>query len=177
MDDDAMLRLMTDENATQAGSSPGAVMNEVAAVIRRLIGGLMENTAPIVAVCISKAFEDQRAIETARGRLQKRAAEPGADVPIGERVIAQYLGQGDQNVRTVLVDKSVRLFPLLNNLAGTMRSSTKHCASIRCRLPVSSQPMMRPSSQGHQNRVFVCSTIGPPISLRMRLNLLPSGRR
>jgi hypothetical protein len=34
VDDDAMLRLMTDENATQGGNSPGAVLNEVAAVMR-----------------------------------------------------------------------------------------------------------------------------------------------
>src|SRR4051794_38190724 len=36
LDDDEMLRLMTDENATQAGSSPGAALNEVAAITQRI---------------------------------------------------------------------------------------------------------------------------------------------
>jgi hypothetical protein len=42
-----MLRLMTDENATQAGANPGAVLNEVA-VTRRLIDGLFEGGGTIV---------------------------------------------------------------------------------------------------------------------------------
>src|SRR6516165_9003963 len=60
LDDDAMLRLMTDENATQAGSSPGAVLNEVAAVTRRLIEGLLQ-TSTIVEVSVAKAFENKAA--------------------------------------------------------------------------------------------------------------------
>jgi hypothetical protein len=37
-----MLRLMTDENATQAGSRPSSVMNEVEAVTKRLLDGLLD---------------------------------------------------------------------------------------------------------------------------------------
>lgn len=101
MDDDTMLRLMTDENATQAGSHPGAVLNEVAAVLRRLIGGLLTvNTggdiATNVAMSIKQAFEDKRALEIAYGRLKALATNPdAAKVPIGEKTIIRYLGKGD----------------------------------------------------------------------------------
>jgi len=47
---------MADENATQAGSNPGAVMNEVSAVVQRLIEGLLGGT--IVPPSIAKAFEN-----------------------------------------------------------------------------------------------------------------------
>jgi hypothetical protein len=96
MDDDQMLLLMVDENAEQAGSSPGAVMNEVAAVIRRLIEGLLEGgSGTDVPDAIGSAFEDRHALDTARGKLRKRLADPDADVPIGWNVIVRYLGQGD----------------------------------------------------------------------------------
>jgi ParB-like chromosome segregation protein Spo0J len=61
IDDDGMLRLMTDENATQSGSNPGAVLNEVAAVTRRIIDGVLSPT--IVPLSVAKAFENQRGIE------------------------------------------------------------------------------------------------------------------
>src|SRR6516165_3729095 len=96
LDDDAMLRLMTDENATQAGSSPGAVINEVAAVTRRLIEGLLEGQAgTIVPPSVGGAFENKHAMEIAQGKLKKRLADPNADPPLGHGVIRAYLGQGN----------------------------------------------------------------------------------
>jgi ParB-like nuclease domain len=96
IDDDAMLRLMTDENATQqGGTNAGAVLNEVSAVARRLVEGLLEgNTGTIVPVSVAKAFDGKRGIETAQGRLEKRRNDPSADLPIGHVVIRTYLGQG-----------------------------------------------------------------------------------
>jgi ParB/RepB/Spo0J family partition protein len=90
LDDDAMLRLMTDENATQAGSNPGAVMNEVAAVTRRLIEGLLRSTT--VEPSIAKAFESKLGIDRTRTKLRN-----GGDVhlALGEPVIRAYLGQGN----------------------------------------------------------------------------------
>src|SRR5262245_19852200 len=41
IDDDDMIRLMTVENATQSGAHPGAILNEVAAVTRRLVEIIM----------------------------------------------------------------------------------------------------------------------------------------
>jgi ParB-like nuclease domain len=94
LDDDAMLRLMTDENATQAGAGPGAVMNEVAAVTRRLVAGLLERNggATIVAPAIKQAFDNTPAIEQAIRRLRNGA---DAHIALGERTISRYLGQGD----------------------------------------------------------------------------------
>ena len=61
------------ENATQGGDSPGAVLNEVAAVMRRLVGGLLEARGnERVASSISKAFE--RKADTARSSWLDRAA-------------------------------------------------------------------------------------------------------
>lgn len=96
LDDDQMLRLMTDENATQAGANPGAVINEVAAVTRRLIEGLLEGrSGTIVPDPVRKAFDDKHAINTAQGKLEKRLTNPDADLPIGHVVIRTYLGQGN----------------------------------------------------------------------------------
>jgi hypothetical protein len=91
LDDDVMLRLMVDENATQGGNSPGAVLNEVAAVMRRLVEGLLE---PVgngrVAHSISQAFERAKELQRAQNRLRSSNAL-GA---IGEDSICRYLGQG-----------------------------------------------------------------------------------
>jgi ParB-like chromosome segregation protein Spo0J len=93
MDEDAMLRLMTDENALQAGSNPGAVMNEVAAVTRRLIDGLL--SAPtIVGVprAVKDAFESEYAIKQAIGKLR---AGKDIHLALGYETIRRYLGQGE----------------------------------------------------------------------------------
>jgi len=92
LDDDAMLRLMVDENALQGGNSPSAVLNEVAAVMRRLVEGLMEGVGNgRVAHTIALAFERKAEIERAQNRLRNRS--PIA--PLGEDSICRYLGQGD----------------------------------------------------------------------------------
>jgi len=95
LDDDDMLRLMSDENATQSGSHPGAIMNEVAAVTRRLIQGLMDSTGRILPVPVAKAFETKHSIEIAKGRLAKRQVDSDADIPIGHYAIRRYLGKGN----------------------------------------------------------------------------------
>lgn len=96
IDDDAMLRVMVEENASQAGSSAGAIMNEVAAVTRRLIDGLLDLAASGQAQ-ISEAFESKTALDTARGRLQRRAIDGDGQNPIGHHTILRYLGHGDEN--------------------------------------------------------------------------------
>jgi hypothetical protein len=95
LDDDQMLRLMTDENATQSGANAGAIMNEAAAVIRRLIEGLAVEPGTIVHRSISCAFEGRSALGNAQERLNKRLNNPNADIPIGINTIRMYLGQGD----------------------------------------------------------------------------------
>jgi ParB-like chromosome segregation protein Spo0J len=97
IDDDTMLRLMTDENATQqGGTSAGAVLNEVSAVARRLVEGLLEGQGgTIVPACVAKAFENRHAVEIAQGKLKKRAADLNTELPIGHVTIRTYLGQGN----------------------------------------------------------------------------------
>lgn len=91
LDDDAMLRLMTDENALQSGSNPGAIMNEVAAVTRRLIEALLgpSDNCPKV---IAGLFNGAKGLETTRGALRN-----GNNVhrALGVDVIRPYLGQGN----------------------------------------------------------------------------------
>jgi hypothetical protein len=48
---------------TQAGANPGAVLNEVAAVTRRIIDGLLGET--IVPTSVIKAFENKAGIDQA----------------------------------------------------------------------------------------------------------------
>lgn len=96
MDDDAMLRLMVDENALQSGANPSAVLNEVAAVTRRLIDGLLDDHRDsTVPVPVAKAFETKGSLETARGKLRTRITNPDADVPISYHPIRRYLGDGN----------------------------------------------------------------------------------
>jgi ParB-like chromosome segregation protein Spo0J len=92
IDDDEMLRLMTDENATQSGSNAGAIANEVAAVTRRIIEGLLAAGGTIVPPAVKAAFEDKGAMDRATGKLRN-----GTDVhlALGHGAIARYLGEGD----------------------------------------------------------------------------------
>src|SRR5262245_60491395 len=90
LDDDAMLRLMADENALQSGSHPGAIINEVAAVTRRLIDGLLSpDNCPEK---ISRLFNGDKGIKQTRTKLRT-----GSDVhrTLGVDVIRAYLGQGN----------------------------------------------------------------------------------
>lgn len=91
IDDDAMLRLMTDENALQSGNSAGAALNEVAAVTRRLIEGLLSG-GTIVPPAVKTAFEDKGAMDRAVGKL-RNGTDP--HLALGHNVIRAYLGEGD----------------------------------------------------------------------------------
>jgi hypothetical protein len=95
MDEDQMLRLMTDENATQSGSHPGAIMNEVAAITRRLVEVLLqpEHFAPIGAKC----FEGKLGYQQARGRLVARFNDPDKDGGVGWLPILRFLGDGNED--------------------------------------------------------------------------------
>src|SRR5262249_46483705 len=93
IDDDDMLRLMTVENATQSGSHPGAILNEVAAVTRRLVE---------IIVASEKArgnhqtyFDSAQAFGSLRGKLLARLNDPDKDGGIGRDLILRYLGRGD----------------------------------------------------------------------------------
>jgi hypothetical protein len=65
-------------------------INEVAAVTRRLIGGLFGGT--IVPANIAKVFESKAGMDRARNKLRNGT---DAHVAIGHPVIRAYLGQGN----------------------------------------------------------------------------------
>jgi ParB-like chromosome segregation protein Spo0J len=135
MDDDQMLQLMTDENATQAGANPAAVLNEVAAITRRLIEGLTESQAgTIVPASVSKAFENKRAIEVAQAKLQKRLTNPNAELPIGHVVIRAYLGQGKP-------DRSHRGERQIREAISTLKQSGRYDKIIEEALRKHPQPV------------------------------------
>lgn len=101
LDDDLMLMMMTDENALQGGSQPGAIMNEVTGVLQILIDGIMRpSEVRAVRLSIAKAFSDKAALEMARTKLLRRAGDHEASVPFGYETILRYLGGGNpENVR------------------------------------------------------------------------------
>jgi len=132
LDDDAMLRALTDENALQGGSSPGAIINEIAAVTRRIVDGLLEDVTGVardaklpapLAKSIRQAFNDQAEIEKAFMRLIKRASDPDASVPIGTDTIRLYLGQGDPQ-------KAHRSEKQIRETLGALRQSGRYDAII-----------------------------------------------
>jgi hypothetical protein len=92
--DDEMINLMVTENGTQSGNNPAAAMNDVVAVTRRLIEGLMGGSGMIIPDPIKDAFDDKHAMETAQGKLHKRIGNPDAAIAIGHYTIRKYLGQG-----------------------------------------------------------------------------------
>ena len=49
----------------------------------------------IVPSTVARAFEDKRAVDLAKGRLEKRRTDPDANVSIGHNTIRRYLGNGD----------------------------------------------------------------------------------
>jgi hypothetical protein len=98
MDDDAMLRLMVDENALQGGAAnPGSIINEVAAVIRRLIEGLFAEQGKVVPKAVRLAFESEDTKDAVFGNLKKRLSDPNADVTITYHTVLRYLGRGDES--------------------------------------------------------------------------------
>ncbi len=83
--DDRMIRLMCQENATQRGAVAGAIINEVAAVTKRVAELLLngEDLSPIGDRC-PDLFESQKALDTARGTLERGDG-------VGEPLIRRYL--------------------------------------------------------------------------------------
>lgn len=92
MSDADMIRLMTSENAIQAGSRAPAIMNEVSAAVGQLAMAVLSSemlsqireSIPEIAQC----FQNQRALDAARGTLENGEG-------IGEPLIRSYLGGGD----------------------------------------------------------------------------------
>jgi hypothetical protein len=94
IDDDEMLRLMTDENALQSGSTAGATINEVAAVTRRLIEVLLAPDG-LAEIPAKQAFDGKLGYQQARGRLIARLHNPDKDAGVGWHSVMRYLGGGD----------------------------------------------------------------------------------
>lgn len=95
MDEDKMIALMTEENATQQGQSGAAILSDVAAVMRRLVTILLDpsgDNAPIGALY----FDGKKGFGTARGKLLAGMRDPNKDGGLGWVVIQRYLG----NLRT-----------------------------------------------------------------------------
>jgi hypothetical protein len=89
---------MATENGTQAGNNAGAAMNDVAAVIRRLIAALGNDSATgeqLFGSLLLDVFETKTGLTKARTDLQKLLDNPGGRVPVGTESILRYLGQGD----------------------------------------------------------------------------------
>jgi ParB-like nuclease domain len=150
LDDDQMLQLMTDENATQAGANPGAVLNEVAAVTRRLIEGLL-GPSDNCPKQIAQLFKG-KGIEQTRGALRV-----GNNVhrTLGVDVIRAYLGQGkperahrgERQIREAinalkqsgrydeLIDEELRKHPLPVPDAKESKSTTVAKTKPRARRP------------------------------------------
>jgi hypothetical protein len=140
MDDDAMIRLMTDENALQSGTNPGAVMNEVAAVTRRVIEGLLSNHGDLDnCQGVARAFKNNRtAIKQAYSKLRN-----GSDshLVLGIPVIRAYLGphRGERPIREAIaalkqcgkyddiVDEAIRkhCVPLITTSTSKAVATTK----------------------------------------------------
>jgi hypothetical protein len=95
LSEDEMIWLMADENSTQEGSSPGAVLNEVAAVARRLIE-IIVPTEHFSGIPEKWLFDSAKGFDIARGKLLARFADPSKDGGIGSPLIMRYLGRGDE---------------------------------------------------------------------------------
>jgi ParB/RepB/Spo0J family partition protein len=113
MDDDQMLRLMVDENALQSGANPGAILNEIAAVTKRLAESLLTDGA--IPAPVSKAFGSIAAIEKARTALRSGR---NAHMVLNANTIRAYLGQGDP-------ERAHRPERALREAIGALRQSGK----------------------------------------------------
>jgi hypothetical protein len=82
-----------DENATQGGYSGAAVLADVAAVMRRLVGILLDESGGFAQIQ-AKLFEGKLGFTQARGKLLARIADPDKDGGLGWPVIMRYLGSG-----------------------------------------------------------------------------------
>jgi hypothetical protein len=128
IDDDTMLRLMTDENATQAGSRPASVMNEVEAVTKRLVSGLR---SPTIVGDVARAFESKLAIEAARTKIQRGSAH----LALGEMVIRRYLGDGNP-------DRSPRGARQIREAIGALKQSGRYAAIVEEELLKYPEPVL-----------------------------------
>jgi ParB/Sulfiredoxin domain len=95
IDDDNMIDLMTRENATQGGHSGGAILADVAAVMRRLVAILLDETGHIAPLG-AKCFEGKKGFDTARGKLLARVDDPDKDGGLGWPAVMRYLGNGSE---------------------------------------------------------------------------------
>jgi hypothetical protein len=86
---------MVDENATQSGANPGAVMNDVAAVAKQLIA-IVLSADHFSRIREKWLFDGAKGFEIARGKLLGRLADPDKDGGIGEPLIRRYLGKGNE---------------------------------------------------------------------------------
>src|SRR5262245_36980608 len=152
LDDDAMLRLMVEENALQGGNSPGAVLNEVAAIIRRLIQGLLYEPRDGSQTVIRKAFESKHDFDTMRDRLSRRASNSEAQVQFNRNVIVRYLGsqhRSENQLREAInalkqtghfdriVDEEIRKHPLPVEDAKPAKDTTVIKSRLKPRRPPS----------------------------------------
>jgi predicted HicB family RNase H-like nuclease len=139
MDDDEMIRLMVTENATQSGTNPGAIMNEVAAVTRRLIGVLLDQPKDLVRIH-TKWFEGQKGFESARGRLLARLDDPDKDGGIGWRIVQRYLANGNE--------KSPRSYSEIQQAISALKQSGKYDRIVDDELRKHPQPVTGKPAKG-----------------------------
>jgi ParB/Sulfiredoxin domain len=139
MDDDDMLHLMVAENAHQFGANAGAILNEVAAVMRRLIELLLapDGFAPIAA----KPFEGKLGYQQARGKLIARLHDPNKDGGIGWQSIMRYLGGGDE-------EKCRRSKRQIIDALSTLKQSGRYDAIVdealrKNPIPVADKPLAK----------------------------------
>jgi hypothetical protein len=149
MTDDDMLRLMADENATQYGSNPGAVMNEVAAVTRRLIEGL--SGVGTIVPTLAKCFESKLALEQARAHIRNG----NAGRVLGHDKIARYLGDGDAS-------KSRRGERAIREAIGTLKQSGRYDAMIEQELLKHPQPVSDKPPAKRKDMIKVLRPLLPP---------------
>jgi len=95
IDDDQMINLMATENGTQSGGNAGAAMNDVAAVMRRLVQILLNGEVQTIVQAHPQLFEHRNAVLSARGKLLARVNNPSKGEGIGRPLVLRYLGQGD----------------------------------------------------------------------------------
>lgn len=103
MTDDEMLNLMVTENGTQFGTNPAAVLNDVAAVARRLVNILIPEDNPDRFREISRTypglFVDRQAFSKTRGKLLARINDPESDPGVGRDLVLGYLGGKEESPR------------------------------------------------------------------------------
>jgi hypothetical protein len=152
--DDDMVRLMAVENATHSGVNPGAVLNEVAAVTRRLVqillGGFVQTW--------TKLFDGQHGFDVARGKLMKRIYDPNSEGGLGWLVVMRYLGDGDEK-------KSPRSKPQIVEALSTLKQSGKYDEIVDAEV-VKHKPPVRDKPSAKTKAV---ATTKEPTSIRRRV--------